>query len=77
MEPANTNTKKLLTEEEACDFLRVSRDALAKFRRDKADPLPFMKAGRRYLYLESELISWAKRQARRSSPGRRLRRRLG
>lgn len=60
--------RKLLTEEELSELLRVSRDALAKFRRDREDPLPFMMAGRRYLYDEAQVLKWATRQARRNRP---------
>lgn len=57
----------LLTEQEACELLRVSREAILKFKRDSLDPIPFLKAGRRYLYDEAEIMKWAKRNARRAA----------
>lgn len=63
--PLKQPKKQLMTEEEACDFLRVSREAIFKFRRDQVDPIPCFKAGRRYLYDPSEVLRWAKRQAER------------
>jgi excisionase family DNA binding protein len=58
--------RALLTEKEACEFLRISREAILKFRRDMKDPIPYLKVGRRYLYEESEVVKWAKRNARRA-----------
>ena len=59
--------KSLLTEEEACKFLRISREAILKFKRDTVDPIPHLKAGRQSLYEESEILKWAKRNARRAA----------
>ena len=62
---ANNDKKGLLTEAEIADFLRVSREAILRFKRDRVDPIPCFKAGRRYLYEPSEVLRWAKRQATR------------
>lgn len=56
----------LMTEAEACRFLRVSRVAVLKFRRNPLDPIPCFKVGRRYLYERGDLLKWAKRQAARA-----------
>ena len=58
--------KVLLTEAETSRFLRVSRVAILKFRRDPVDPIPCFKIGRRYLYDPAEILRWAKRQAARA-----------
>ena len=39
--------------------------ALRELRSQAEDPLPFMKAGKRYLYDEEKVIKWAERQAKR------------
>lgn len=61
----NDSKKGLLTEAEISAFLRVSREAILRFKRDRVDPIPCFKAGRRYLYEPSEVLRWAKRQATR------------
>ncbi len=66
--------RKLLTEVELCELLRVSREAVLKFRRDTVDPIPHFKAGRRYLYDEGEVLKWAKRSAGRATKARERRR---
>ena len=58
--------EKLLTEKEICEFLRVSREGIKRFKRDLTDPIPFLRAGRRFLYDPSEVLKWARRQARRA-----------
>jgi hypothetical protein len=65
---------KLLTEIELCRFLRVSRDAVVKFRKDLSDPIPYLKVGRRHLYNEDEVLKWARRAAKRKSDQERRRR---
>jgi hypothetical protein len=59
------NLTELLTEEEACKFLRISRVGILKRKRDRIDPIPCYKVGRRYLYEPGEVLRWAKRQAER------------
>ena len=59
----NLEKRSLLTEAEVAGFLRVSREAILRFKRDAVDPIPCFKAGRRYLYEPSEVLRWAKRQA--------------
>jgi len=61
----NDRKRPLLTEAEVADFLRVSREAILRFKRDGVDPIPCFKAGRRYLYEPGEVLRWAKRQATR------------
>ena len=56
-------TAPLATEREAMAYLRVSREAIQRFRR-AADPIPHLRAGRRYLYDLAEVREWALRQAR-------------
>lgn len=58
--------KELLTEAEASQFLRVSREAVLRFKRDPVDPIPCYKAGRRFLFDAAEILKWAKRQAQRA-----------
>jgi hypothetical protein len=60
-----------MTEAEACRFLRVSRVAILKFRRNPLDPIPCFKVGRRYLYERGDLLKWAKRQATRAQTDQR------
>lgn len=68
------DSKHLLTESEVCTFLRVSREAVLKFRRCTVDPIPCLKAGRRYLYDALEVTKWARRQAERAHKKHHLRR---
>ena len=63
--------ESLLTEEDICALLRVSREATKKFRRDPVDPIPHMKAGRRYLYDKTKVLKWAERNAERDNNKRR------
>ena len=49
--------ESLLTEEEICTMLRVSREATLKFRRDLVDPIPHMKAGRRYFSVALRVVA--------------------
>ena len=58
-------TQNLLTEKEVAVFLRVSREAITKFKRLPSDPLPYMKAGRRCLYDTKYVLAWAERNAKR------------
>ncbi len=67
----DTMAESLLTEEEICTLLRVSREATLKFRRDPVDPIPHMKAGRRYLYEKTKVLKWAERNAKRDNNKRR------
>ena len=55
--------EQLSTEAEAMRFLRVSREAMLKFRRDSLDPIPHAKVGRRYLYDLRKVLAWAERRA--------------
>ncbi len=59
------STERLLTEEEVCELLRVSRDAISKFRHDRLDPIPCFRAGRRWLYDREKVLRWAARAAKR------------
>ena len=52
--------QKLLTEDEVARLLRVSREAILKFKRDKLNPIPCLRVGRRYLYEECEVLEWAR-----------------
>lgn len=56
-------THELLTEKEVAVFLRVSREAITKFKRLGTDAIPYMKAGRRCLYDPSRVLAWAERNA--------------
>ena len=56
---------RLLTRQEAAGYLRCSVDALARFIRDRQDPLKFLSAGRRHLFDPAELVGWASRRGRR------------
>ena len=76
---AHTRTptrKQLLTRKETADVLRVSLDALEKFcARDYPDPgfpdpLPRLRAGRRWLFDLDTVFRWAEREARRPPPKR-------
>lgn len=55
----------LFTEQEVMEYLSVGRDAMQKFRRDQDDPIPYLKAGRRFLYDLGKIRKWLERQARR------------
>lgn len=59
-------TQQLLTEEEACRALRISRDGILRCKRAE-DPIPHFKVGRRFLYDLDKVLRWAERQAKRSS----------
>jgi hypothetical protein len=55
---------RLLTEKEIARYLRVSRDAITRFKRRRNDPIPFEKAGRRCLYDLAAVRAWTRRSAR-------------
>lgn len=55
----------LLTESEVARYLRVSRDAITRFKRRRDDPIPYEKAGRRCLYDLDAVRAWTRRNARR------------
>lgn len=57
---------RLLTEAEVAKYLRVSRDAIRRFRRRELDPIPCMKIGRRYLYDVVEVRRYGQKQAHRA-----------
>ena len=63
---SQATNRGLLTEEEICELLRVSREAILKFKRDPIDPIPCFKAGRRFLYDQNQVLRWAKRHADRA-----------
>lgn len=52
-----------MTETEACNFFSLSREAIRKLRKAPVDPLPCLKAGRRYLYKAEEVERWMRRKA--------------
>ena len=54
---------KFLSVQEAAEFLRVSPRTVYGWVSQNA--LPHRKAGRRVLFLESELLDWTKRTSRR------------
>ncbi len=57
---------RLLTNKELQELLQVSDDTIRKYRRDKFDPLPFMKVGQKeYRYDLSKILKWLDRQGRR------------
>ena len=56
----------LLTEEEMCRVLRISRDGILRCKRAE-DPIPHFKVGRRFLYDLEKVLRWAERQAKRAS----------
>ena len=66
-------TEAPITEEQLCKFLHVSREAVHRFRTRDNDPIPFMKAGRRYLYLQSAVLKWAEREGQRAKEKRKAR----
>ena len=57
--------KAYYTNDELKKLLRVSEEALQRFRRDPEDPLPHLRAGRRYLYIPEEVENWARARAER------------
>jgi hypothetical protein len=61
---------KLLTRREAADLLRLSLDGIDTLSRRDDDPIPRMRAGRRWLYDTDALLAWACRQASRAPPRR-------
>ena len=50
-------TETFLTSAEAAEFLRISHRTLERFRVEGTGP-KFMKAGRRVLYREQDLLGW-------------------
>lgn len=54
-----------MTEEELCDFLHVSREAVYRFRSYSEDPIPYLRAGRRYLYEQDQVLKWLRREGQR------------
>ena len=56
---------RFLTEEEACQLLHISREAMLKFKRDPVNAPPALKVGRRYLYDIEKLITWAEKNFKR------------
>ena len=57
------------TTDELAKRWKVSGDALHRFREAIEDPLPHLRAGRRYLYIPDEVEGWARRQAERTASG--------
>ena len=68
---ASSAKAELLTRKELARFLHVSTDAVDKYVRDKADPLPVLRFGRRHLFDREEVLNWMRR---RSQPARKRRR---
>jgi hypothetical protein len=60
---------RLLTEKEIARYLRVSRDAITRFKRHCHDPIPYEKAGRRCLYDIAAVRAWTRRNATRDQHG--------
>ena len=58
----------LLTEAQLCAALHVSREAVLRLRRDPVDPIPCMRAGRRFLYDLERVKAWMERRAGRARP---------
>ena len=58
MSPAANSTNKFLSVQEAADFLRVSPRTVYGWVSQRV--LPARYAGRRLLFLESELVEWTK-----------------
>jgi excisionase family DNA binding protein len=58
MQISPNNKPKLLTTNEAADFLGVSAGTLAVWRCISKYPLPFIKIGRNVRYQESDLLAW-------------------
>ncbi len=56
---------ELLTEAQVCALLHVGRDAVRRFRKLAADPLPCGSAGRRNLYDRAKVVAWMERWAKR------------
>lgn len=54
---------ELLTRREAAEFLRVSLPAIDKYLRDRIDPVPCLKMGKRFLFTREDLVDWGRRQA--------------
>ncbi len=52
-----------LTNGDLAKLLHVSDEAIKRFRIRPKDPLPHLRAGRRYLYISGEVEAWARRQA--------------
>ncbi len=63
-----TSPPALLTRREAARYLRVSLDGLDRFLRDPVDPLPGLRAGRRWLFRPADLEKWAERAGKRARP---------
>ena len=58
--------KRLMTEAELCDLLRISEDSASRYRRDPIDPIPSYKLKKEYRYKEDEVLKWAKRRSQRA-----------
>ena len=58
--------RQLLTLQETCNLLRVSHEAIAKFVRLPQDPLPALRAGRRWLFRQEAVLRWCERQGKRA-----------
>ena len=59
----------ILCREEAAKACRVSVPTLTAWMNRANDPLPHVRAGRKYLILASALDSWLRDEARRQSAG--------
>jgi len=64
---ARPEAARFMTENQLCALLHVGRDAVRRFRRDRLDPLPAMKVGRRYVYDPDAIRRWAERHAERAA----------
>ena len=56
--PRNTKRDKVMSRADVAAFLGVSVGAVDAYCRDKKDPLPSRKVGRRVLFWRSEVEEW-------------------
>lgn len=58
--------ENLLTEKEVMGLLKISPSTLYRLRKQKVDPLPFLKIGGGYRYDGAQIRRWMERQAQRA-----------
>jgi hypothetical protein len=57
--------RTFLTTAQLCERLHITKYGLLAARRQKIDPMPYLRIGRKILYDEDEVFKWMQRQAKR------------
>lgn len=56
--------ESLMTLSEVASYLRVNRDTVTRMRKDRLDPIPYLRVGKQIRFDKNAVIAWAERRAR-------------